>query len=105
MTSATLFDSPLDAMDELDFLVRESRLTHRMFKNKKGKYYVLSTTYIPKKDMLVAELNCRNVVGNNAINARRGERVRQSKMGRKAETISGLYEHTAPSRGKKRDRS
>ncbi len=105
MTSATLFDNPLDAMDELDFLVRESRLTHRMFKNRKDKYYVLNTSYIPKKDMLVAELNCRNVEGNSAINARRGERVRQSKMGRNAEIISGLYEHTAPSRGKKRDRS
>tara|TARA_R100000149_G_C5817040_1_gene97899 strand:+ start:254 stop:571 length:318 start_codon:yes stop_codon:yes gene_type:complete len=105
MTSATLFDNPLDAMDELDFLVRGSGLTHRMFKSRKNKYYVLNTSYIPKKDMLVAELNCRNVEGNNAINARRGEKVRQSKIGKKEKTISGLYKHTAPSRGKKRDRS
>lgn len=105
MTNVTLFDNPLDAMDEMDFLVRESRLTHRMFKNKNNKYYVLDTSYRPKKPMLVAELNCRNVEGNNGINARRGEKVRQSKIGKKEKTISGLYKHTAPSRGKKRDRS
>ncbi len=105
MTSATLFDNPLDAMEELDFLVCESRLTHRMFKNKNNKYYVLDTSYRPKRSMLVAELNCRNVEGNNAINARRGEKVRQSKIGKKEKTTCGLYQHTAPSRGKKRDRS
>ena len=56
----TKFDNPLDAFEELEFLVRETRLTHRLFKNKKGKYFVSGGGYMPKgSTMLVAELNCR----------------------------------------------
>ena len=56
----TFFDEPLDAMSEMRFLVRETRLTHRLFKNKRGKYFVSGNSYMPKsKTILVAELNCR----------------------------------------------
>jgi hypothetical protein len=56
----TFFDKPLDAMSEMRFLVRETRLTHRLFKNKKGKYFVSASGYTPtSKTMLLAELNCR----------------------------------------------
>jgi hypothetical protein len=58
----TFFDEPLAAMEEMEFLVRETRLTHRMFKNKRGKYFVNCSGYKPKsKTILVAELNCRAV--------------------------------------------
>ena len=99
----TKFDNPLDAFEELEFLVKETGVTHRMFKKNSGKYFVNCSSYRPKsKLILVAELNCRNTVGNSKINERRGEKIRQSYAGKKAEEISGLYRYTAPSRGKKR---
>jgi len=58
----TKFDEPMDAFEELEFIVRETRLTHRLFKNKKGKYFVSKGGYMPKRNtVLVAELNCRAV--------------------------------------------
>jgi hypothetical protein len=98
-----VFDDPLAAMEEMEFLVKETGVTHRMFKKNSGKYCVNCSGYRPKsKTILVAELNCRNTVGNSEINKRRGEKIRQSYAGKKAEKIRGLYQYTAPSRGKKR---
>ena len=98
------FSDPLAAFEELEYLVKETGLSHRLFRNRKGQYVVIGNSYHPKKSTLVAELNCRNIHGNEMINKNRGEKMRQYKIGRKQEKISGLYQYTAPSRGKKRER-
>ena len=57
----TKFDNPIDAFEELKFIVRETRITHRLLKDKKGKYFV-SGGYIPKgSTLIIAELNCRAI--------------------------------------------
>ena len=58
----TKFDNPIDAFEELEFIVRETRLTHRLLKDKKGKYFVSGGGYNPKgSTIMVAEMNCRVV--------------------------------------------
>lgn len=58
----TKFDNPLDAFEELEFIVRETGHTRRLLKNKKGKYFVGMGWYKPKgSTIVVAEMNCRVV--------------------------------------------
>jgi hypothetical protein len=59
--SRILFDDPIDAMEELEFLVKSSQVTHRMFRDNKGKYFIQNLTYFPSKrrTTLVVELNYR----------------------------------------------
>ena len=58
----TKFDNPLDAFEELEFLVKETGVTHKLLKNKKGKYFVNRGGYMPKgSTLIIAELNCRAI--------------------------------------------
>ena len=80
------FDDIADAFEEMEFLAKTTGRTHRLYAKKKG-YRVVEATNKVEPSKLIAELNCRNIVGEEEINHMRGhslkKRVTSSARGRK----------------------
>ena len=65
------------AFEEMEFLVEDTGKTHLLIRGSGGnKYYVnLSNGKIPDRQCVIAELNCRNVIGQKEIDKRRSKSI------------------------------
>ena len=72
------------AFEEMEFLVKETGRTHMILHSasKDLPYRVIQRHGWANPQHLVAELNCRNVVGDAVINKRRGRKLNGMKGGR-----------------------
>lgn len=69
---ATVFSDPLVALEEMEWLVATTNKTYCIYKTRKGYKVQNATRYFPS-ERVVAVLNCRNVNGENVLNASRGK--------------------------------
>jgi len=71
-----LFNDLQVAFEEMEFLVKETGRTHMILHSvsKELPYRVIERHGWANPRHLVAELNCRNVVGDKIINKRRGKK-------------------------------
>jgi hypothetical protein len=65
------------AFDEMEFLAKTTGRTHLLMKRKKIGYRVVEAGCQGPTGEVLAELNCRNVIGESELNARRGYKLRQ----------------------------
>ena len=64
------------AFEEMEFLVEETNKTHKLSYRENKNGYRVTVTGIPiKSELLICELNCRNLVGQKEINIARGKSV------------------------------
>ena len=94
------FTDLVAAFDEMEYLVKTTGRTYRIIHSgtKTPSYHVVQKSGSAKVPFLIAELNCRNVVGDDQIQKRRGRKAKQTTVGRKENTKHGLYQYSAPSR-------
>lgn len=75
------FDDLGAAFEEMEWLVKETGHTFRILHSgtRSAKYHVVQKSGCAKVPFLVAELNCRNVVGDEAVQKRRGRKMMRVK--------------------------
>jgi len=75
------FDDLGAAFEEMEWLVKETGRTFRILHSgtRSAKYHVVQKAGSAKVPFLIAELNCRNVVGDEAIQKRRGRKMMRVK--------------------------
>lgn len=71
------FDDLEVAFEEMEYLVRETQLSHRICRRKDGRYRVIPFDNKKDEKESICELNCRNTMGERLINDKR--RVRSEK--------------------------
>lgn len=71
------FDDIDAAFEEMEFLTKTTGRTHQLLKRKKNGYRVVEAGCKGPTGEVIAELNCRNLIGESDINARRGFKLRQ----------------------------
>jgi len=76
------------AFEEMEWLVKDTGRTFRIVHSgtRSPKYHVVQKSGCAKVPFLIAELNCRNVVGDEDIQKRRGRKMRRVKGKDKLET-------------------
>ena len=96
------FTDLIAAFEEMEYLVKTTGRTYRIIHSgtKAPSYHVVQKSGSAKVPFLIAELNCRNVVGDEQIQKRRGRKAKKKKVGLKENTRDGLYQYSAPSRRK-----
>lgn len=69
------------AFDEMVYMVQTTGHTYRIIHSgtRSPKYHVVQKAGGAKVPFLIAELNCRNVVGDEQIQKRRGRKMRRVK--------------------------
>ena len=67
------------AFEEMEYLVKTTGHTYRIIRgaNRPSIYHVVVKKGGAKVPFLIAELNCRNVVGDDQIQKRRGRKQRR----------------------------
>lgn len=90
------------AFEEMEWLAKTTGHTYRIIHagTNTPAYHVVQKAGSAKVPFLIAELNCRNVVGDEQIQKSRGRKAKKKKVGRKENTRDGLYQYSAPSRAK-----
>lgn len=71
------FENLQDAFEEMEFLTKTTGRTHRLYARKKNGYRVVEALNGVQSDKLIAELNCRNLIGEKEINTRRGLKIKK----------------------------
>lgn len=71
------FDDIGAAFEEMEFLSQTTGRTHQLIKRKKNGYRVVEAGCQGPTGELIAELNCRNLIGESEINQRRGYKLKQ----------------------------
>jgi hypothetical protein len=71
------FDDIEVAFEEMEYLVWETGLSHRVCRRKDGRYRVVPFDNKKDEKDSICELNCRNTVGDRLINDKR--RIRTAK--------------------------
>ena len=97
-----LFTDIQAAFEEMEYLVETTGCTFRILHSgtKKQGYHVVQKAGGAKVPFLVAELNCRNVIGDEQVQKRRGRKTQKNNVGKKETIRDGLYQYSAPSRAK-----
>jgi len=95
------------AFEEMEYMVKATGHTYRIIHSGTNTpaYNVVQKAGSAKVPFLIAELNCRNVVGDEQLQKRRGRKPKKKMEGKKESTRDGLYKYSAPSRMKKRSRT
>jgi hypothetical protein len=90
------------AFEEMEWLVKTTGHTYRIIHagTNTPAYHVVQKSGSAKVPFLIAELNCRNVVGDEHIQKRRGRKAKKKRAGVKENIRDGLYQYSAPSRRK-----
>ena len=96
------FTDLMAAFEEMEYLVQTTGRTFRIIHSGANNpaYHVVQKSGSAKVPFLIAELNCRNVVGDEQIQKRRGRKTQKKMVGKKEVTKDGLYQYSAPSRAK-----
>jgi len=96
------FTDLMAAFEEMEYLVYTTGRTFRIIHSgtKTPAYHVVQKSGSAKVPFLIAELNCRNVVGDEQIQKSRGRKTQKKMVGKKEITKDGLYQYSAPSRAK-----
>ena len=96
------FTDLMAAFEEMEYLVDITGRTFRIIHSgtKTPAYHVVQKAGGAKVPFLIAELNCRNVVGDEQIQKRRGRKIKKKAVGKRAIEKDGLYQYSAPSRAK-----
>jgi len=96
------FTDLMSAFEEMEYLVHTTGRTFRIIHSgtKTPAYHVVQKSGSAKVPFLIAELNCRNVVGDEQIQKSRGRKTQKKMVGKKEITKDGLYQYSAPSRAK-----
>lgn len=90
------------AFEEMEYLVQTTGRTFRIIRSgtKAPAYHVVQKSGGAKVPFLIAELNCRNLVGDEQIQKRRGRKTKKNTVGKRETIRDGLYQYSAPSRAK-----
>jgi hypothetical protein len=69
------------AFEEMEYLVKTTGRTFRILHSgsRSASYHVVQKSGGAKVPYLIAELNCRNVIGDEQIQKRRGRKMRRVK--------------------------
>jgi hypothetical protein len=96
------FTDLMAAFEEMEYLVQTTGRTFRIIHSGTNvpAYHVVQKAGSAKVPFLIAELNCRNVVGDEQIQKRRGRKTQKKSVGKREITKDGLYQYSAPSRAK-----
>ena len=73
------FTDLMSAFEEMEYLVHTTGRTFRIIHSGANNpaYHVVQKSGSAKVPFLIAELNCRNVIGDEAIQKRRGKKMRR----------------------------
>lgn len=73
------FTDLMSAFEEMEYLVKTTGRTFRVVHSGSNipAYHVVQKSGSAKVPFLIAELNCRNVVGDKQIQKRRGKKTRR----------------------------
>ena len=73
------FTDLMSAFEEMEYLVKTTGRTFRIIHSGTNTpaYHVVQKSGSAKVRFLIAELNCRNVVGDEQIQKRRGKKMRR----------------------------
>ena len=73
------FTDLMSAFEEMEYLVKTTGHTYRIIRGgtRSPPYHVVVKKGSAKVSFLIAELNCRNVVGDDQIQKRRGRKQRR----------------------------
>jgi len=73
------FTDLTSAFEEMEYLVKTTGHTYRIIRGgtRSPSYHVVVKKGSAKVPFLIAELNCRNVVGDSQIQKRRGRKMRR----------------------------
>ena len=73
------FTDLMSAFEEMEYLVKTTGHTYRIIRGgtRSPSYHVIQKHGSAKVPFLIAELNCRNVIGDEAIQKRRGKKMRR----------------------------
>ena len=72
-----LFTDIQAAFEEMEFLAKTTGRTHLLMNREKNGYRVVEAGCQGTTGEVIAELNCRNVIGESEINQRRGYKLKQ----------------------------
>lgn len=74
-----VFDDLEAAFEEMVYMVKETGHTYRIIHSgtRSPTYHVVQKSGCAKVPFLIAELNCRNVVGDEDIQKRRSKKMRR----------------------------
>jgi hypothetical protein len=87
--SKTIFDDLDAAFEEMEYLVGQTELSHRIVRRKDGRYRVIPFRNKEDQKGTICELNIRNIVGERFIHIRRGTKSQRRHSGKKG-AVSGL---------------
>ena len=96
------FTDLMSAFEEMEYLVHTTGRTFRIIHSgtKTPAYHVVQKAGSAKVPFLIAELNCRNMIGDEQIQKRRGRKTQKKMTGKRVAERDGLYQYSAPSRAK-----
>jgi hypothetical protein len=87
--SISTFDDLDAAFEEMEYLVGQTELSHRIVRRKDGRYRVIPFHNKEDQKGTICELNIRNIVGERLIHIRRGTKSQRRHSGKKG-AVSGL---------------
>lgn len=88
--SIVTFDDLDAAFEEMEYLVGQTEMSHRIIRRKDGRYRVIPFNNKDEQKGSICELNIRNIVGERLINLRRGTKSQRRHSGKKG-AVSGLW--------------
>jgi hypothetical protein len=88
--SIVTFEDLDAAFEEMEYLVGQTEMSHRIIQRKDGRYRVIPFNNKDEQKGSICELNIRNIVGERLINLRRGTKSQRRHSGKKG-AVSGLW--------------